>query len=49
LRVGQADATISALPIDPGKFGLWAYSEPYFEAGQVLITRPPRFLKTSEV
>ena len=40
LRVGQADATISALPIDPGKFGLWAYSEPYFEAGQVLVTKP---------
>src|SRR5512135_1362159 len=49
LRVGQAEATISALPIDPGKRGLWAYSEPYFEAGQVMITRPPRFLKTSEV
>jgi polar amino acid transport system substrate-binding protein len=49
LRVGQADATISALPIDPGKFGLWAYSEPYFEAGQVLITKPPRSLETSVV
>jgi polar amino acid transport system substrate-binding protein len=42
LRVGQADATISALPIDPGKFGLWAYSEPYFEAGQVLVIKPAR-------
>jgi polar amino acid transport system substrate-binding protein len=42
LRAGQADATISALPIDPGKFGLWAYSEPYFEAGQVMITKPAR-------
>jgi polar amino acid transport system substrate-binding protein len=49
LRVGQAEAAISALPIDPGKFGLWAYSEPYFDAGQVLITRPPRFPNTSEV
>jgi polar amino acid transport system substrate-binding protein len=49
LRVGQADATISALPIDPARLGLWAYSEPYFEAGQVLITRPPRFLVTSEI
>jgi ABC-type amino acid transport substrate-binding protein len=49
LRVGQAEATISALPIDPGKLGLWAYSEPYFEAGQVMITRPPRFLETLEV
>ena len=42
LRVGQADATISALPIDPGKMGLWAYSEPYFEAGQVMIVKPAR-------
>jgi ABC-type amino acid transport substrate-binding protein len=51
LRVGQAEATISALPIDPGKFGQWTYSEPYFEAGQVMIehVRPPRFPKTSEV
>ena len=49
LRVGQADATISALPIDPGKFGLWAYSEPYFEAGQVMVSRLPKSEKTSEV
>ena len=49
LRVGQAEAAISALPIDPGKFGLWAYSDPYFEAGQVMITKPPRSLETSEV
>ncbi len=49
LRVGQAEATISALPIDSGKLGLWAYSEPYFEAGQVMIVKPPRFPKTSEV
>ena len=49
LRVGQAEATISALPIEPGKFGLWVYSESYFDAGQVMIARPPRFLKTSEV
>lgn len=42
LRVGQADATISALPIDPGKLGLWAYSDPYFEAGQVMIAKPAR-------
>jgi arginine/lysine/histidine transporter system substrate-binding protein len=49
LRVGQAEATISALPIDPGKLGLWAYSQPYFEAGQVMVTNPPGFPKTSEV
>ena len=42
LRVGQAEATISALPIDPAKFGTWRYSEPYFEAGQVLVTRLPK-------
>jgi L-cystine transport system substrate-binding protein len=49
LRVGQADATISALPIDPAKFGTWRYSEPYFEAGQVMVTGLPKSLPTSEV
>ncbi len=49
LRVGQADATISALPIDPGKFGLWAYSDSYFEAGQVMVIKPTRSPKTSAV
>ncbi len=49
LRVGQADATISALPIDSAKLGLWRYSVPYFEAGLVMVTRPPRFPETSEV
>ncbi len=49
LRVGQAEATISALPIDPAKFGTWRYSEPYFEAGQVMVTRLPKSEKTSEV
>lgn len=49
LRVGQAEATISALPIDPAKFGTWRYSEPYFDPGLVKITRPPRFPQTSEV
>ncbi len=55
LRVGQADATISALPIDSEKLGLWAYSEPYFEAGQMLVSRLPKSRepsgspKTSEV
>ena len=45
LRVGQAEATISALPIDPAKFGTWRYSEPYFEAGQVLVTRPSEVVR----
>lgn len=49
LRVGQAEATISALPIDPAKFGTWRYSESYFEAGQVLIAKPVRFPKPSQV
>jgi polar amino acid transport system substrate-binding protein len=49
LRVGQAEAAISALPIDQAKLGLWAYSQPYFEAGQVLVVKPPRSPKTSEV
>jgi ABC-type amino acid transport substrate-binding protein len=47
LRVGQAEATISALPIDPAKFGTWRYSEPYFEAGQVMISKPPRSLRST--
>ena len=49
LRVGQAEATISALPIDPAKFGAWRYSEPYFEAGQLMVTRLPKSGKTSEI
>jgi len=48
LRVGQADATISALPIDPAKFGTWRYSEPYFEAGQVLVSNLAREPKLSQ-
>jgi len=47
LRVGQAEATISALPIDPAKFGTWRYSESYFEAGQVLVAKPVRFLQST--
>ena len=49
LRVGQAEATISALPIDPEKLDGWAYSEPYFEAGQVMVSRLPESEKTSAV
>ena len=48
LRVGQAEATISALPIDPGKLGLWAYSESYFDAGQVMVVKLPKSPQTSE-
>ena len=39
LRVGQADASISALPVDPAREGPWAYSQPYFDAGLVLVAR----------
>jgi polar amino acid transport system substrate-binding protein len=49
LRVGQAEAAISAMPIEPGKLGLWAYSQSYFEAGQVMVINPPRYVETSEV
>ena len=37
LKVGQADATISALVTDPSRLDKWRYSTPYFDAGQVLI------------
>jgi ABC-type amino acid transport substrate-binding protein len=36
-KVGQADAVISALSVDPNRNGQWAYSSPYFDAGQVVI------------
>lgn len=39
LRVGQADVSISALPVDPARTGQWAYSRPYFDAGLVLIVQ----------
>jgi len=39
VRVGQADAAISALPIDPARLEKWAYSRPYFEAGLVAVAR----------
>ncbi len=46
LEVGQADATISALIVNPIIDYVWDYSMPYFDAGQVLI-RPPRFLRST--
>lgn len=48
LEVGQADATISALIINPVVDYVWDYSTPYFDAGQVMI-KPARFLETSQV
>ena len=37
LQAEQADASLSALPIDPARLGKWTYSRPYFEAGLVLV------------
>ncbi len=48
LAVGQADATISALIVDPSRTSKWKYSTAYFDAGQVLI-RPVGFPKTRRV
>ena len=39
VKVGQADAVISALIVDPNRTGHWKYSNSYFDAGQVLIRR----------
>jgi ABC-type amino acid transport substrate-binding protein len=48
LEVGQADATISALIVNPIIAYEWMYSTPYFDAGQVMI-RPARSAETSPV
>lgn len=48
LAVGQADATISALIVNPTLIGRWQYSTPYFDVGQVVV-KPPRSSETSEV
>jgi ABC-type amino acid transport substrate-binding protein len=37
LKVGQADATISALIVDPTRQADWKYSTPYFETGLILV------------
>ena len=39
LTVGQADATLSALNVDPARAGKWRYSTPYFDAGPVFVWR----------
>jgi glutamine transport system substrate-binding protein len=43
LKVGQADATISALIVNPIIDYVWDYSTPYFDAGQVFV-KPQEFL-----
>jgi ABC-type amino acid transport substrate-binding protein len=48
LEVGQADATISALIVNPIISYEWKYSTSYFDAGQVMI-RPERFPQTTPV
>lgn len=39
LRAERVDIVISALPIDPSRREDYAYSEPYFYAGHVLVAR----------
>jgi arginine/lysine/histidine/glutamine transport system substrate-binding and permease protein len=39
LAVGQVDLVASALVIDPSRTADFAYSTPYFDAGQVLVVR----------
>lgn len=39
LAAGQVDAVVSALVIDPMRMADFAYSAPYFNAGQVLVVR----------
>jgi ABC-type amino acid transport substrate-binding protein len=48
LKVGQTEATISAVIVNPITDYEWDYSTPYFDAGQVMI-RPRGFSKTPEV
>ncbi len=40
LGVGQVDVLISALVVEPGRMGDFAYSTPYFDTGTVLASRP---------
>jgi ABC-type amino acid transport substrate-binding protein len=40
LTADQVDVIISAVVIDPGRTADYAYSIPYFDAGQVLLVKP---------
>jgi len=42
LAVGRVDAVISALVVNPARMADFAYSTPYFDAGQVLVVRDCR-------
>ena len=39
LTAGEVDVVISALYVDPARMADFAYSAPYFDAGQVLVAR----------
>jgi ABC-type amino acid transport substrate-binding protein len=39
LAVGHVDAVVSALVVNPARMADFAYSNPYFDAGQVLVVR----------
>jgi ABC-type amino acid transport substrate-binding protein len=39
LAVGRVDAVVSALVVNPARMADFAYSNPYFDAGQVLVVR----------
>jgi len=41
LAVDCVDIVISALVVNPDRMADFAYSTPYFDAGQVLVVRPP--------
>jgi ABC-type amino acid transport substrate-binding protein len=53
LAVGRVDVDVvmSALVVNPARMADFAYSTPYFDAGQVLVARekPDRFRKTCQV
>jgi len=51
LAVGRVDAVISALVVNPARMADFAFSTPYFDAGQVLVVRdkPDRFSETCQV
>jgi polar amino acid transport system substrate-binding protein len=47
LTAGQVDVVISAVVVDVGRSADFAYSTPYFDAGQVLVVRPGQQEATS--
>ncbi len=47
LAVDRVDVVISALVVNPARMADFAYSASYFDAGQVLVVRPPSALPMS--